>query len=158
MTRAQIDRILSETGTYYLLGYEAAPATRAGGVDRLRGLVDPWASFRRIAVRTTRPGVRVRARWGYVAEAPPERTRTRPAPDATSRVHEALSGLVPRGDLSLRAYAAAVRGRGSRHPVAIAVEVEDPALVAGAGERFADTLSLAVVAYEAGGPFAPPSG
>jgi VWFA-related protein len=150
VTTAQIERILSDTGTYYLLGYEATRSPPAGVLERLKRLIDPWAAFRRIEVRTTRPGVRLRARWGYVADMP-RSPAPRPATNASDRVWDAVRAVVPRGELSLRAYAAAFRGRGAAHPVALVVEVEDATLVADGDRGFSDTVTLAVVAYETGG-------
>jgi VWFA-related protein len=62
-----VDRILVESGNYYLLGYHTVAPKSSGG---FLGFFKPlrtklWSGFRSIEVRTTRPGVRIRARKGF---------------------------------------------------------------------------------------------
>jgi VWFA-related protein len=76
---AVTQRIIDDTSSYYLLGYQSTNS-------RLDG------RFRTIAVRVNRPGVRVRARQGYGGETPRVLT-TAPipaAPPVDSRVSSAL--------------------------------------------------------------------
>jgi VWFA-related protein len=77
-------RIIDDTSSYYLLGYQSTNA-RADG------------RFRSITVKVQRPGVRVRAREGYGGEAVPVRKLRPAAPIVDSRVSFAL-GAVERFD------------------------------------------------------------
>jgi hypothetical protein len=61
------ERILSDTSSYYLLGYQST----SGKSDN---------KFRTITVKTSRSGVRVRARRGYGGEPPPPRVLLAAAP------------------------------------------------------------------------------
>ena len=56
---------MADTGSYYLLGYYADPPPSAvkNVLSALAG--NPWNGFRKIEVRSTRPGVTIRARRGY---------------------------------------------------------------------------------------------
>jgi VWFA-related protein len=62
-----LDTIAVDSGTYYVLGYQPANTTFDG-------------KYRKIEIRVKRPGVKVRARQGYLALEPskmlvPERIR-----------------------------------------------------------------------------------
>jgi VWFA-related protein len=148
---AQIDRVLSETGSYYLLGYYADPPDAATLARRLRGFFDPWESFRRIEVRTTRPGVALRARRGYwpgPAEAPANDIRP---PGVSAAVFETMSGVLPLGDLPLRLTAVPFRGTsGEAHDVLLAVEVVGAAAAEDLTGGFEDDVAFAALAYEEG--------
>lgn len=147
---AQVDRILTDISSYYLLGYYADAIPKRGLLGRLRRMASPWSEFREIAVRTSRPGVRIRARRGYW----PEAHGTAPAAAsarAAVTVDEAVGGLLPRSDLALRGFAAPFKGRGGRHPVALVVEVQDPSLAAAASARAVEGVVLTVMAHEPGG-------
>jgi VWFA-related protein len=149
----QIHRIVSDLSTYYLLGYYADPPAPAGPLGRLRALVDRWHGFRTIEVRTTRPGVSVRARRGYwpIRESD-VKDRADAPPIASREAWTSVTGAVPRGDFPLGATAAAFRGRGNKHPVVVAVEIEAPGLAnrGPSSPPFRDELTLAVFAYEPG--------
>lgn len=74
-------RIISDTSTYYLIGYESSN-TRTDG------------RFRNISVKVNRPGVRVRARQGYGGESPrlaPAETAAPSKPVIDPRVTTALT-------------------------------------------------------------------
>jgi VWFA-related protein len=74
---AAVQAIVDDNRTYYLLSFEPDPAVRDG-------------KFRRVSVRVARPGVRVRARAGYLA--PP------PTNAATERL-PALENVIASSDL-----------------------------------------------------------
>jgi hypothetical protein len=81
-----LDRIFSENGSYYLLGYQ--PQTRHRP-----------ESFHRLDVRVNRPEVRVRTRSGF--EVPPADAAT-PSADPAVALARTLGEPVAAGDLSLR--------------------------------------------------------
>jgi VWFA-related protein len=85
-----LTRMFEETASYYLLGYES-PAVPDDG------------AFRRVEVKTSRPGTTVRARTGYFARRPPA-AATRP--NARAPVDLAIADVIPRGDLAMQAMAA----------------------------------------------------
>jgi VWFA-related protein len=149
---AQIDRIISETSSYYLLGYHADPPDAPSLARRFRGLVNPWESFRRIEVRTSRPGIRIRARRGYWPGISQSSTQNQQPPGVSSEVFETMAGLLPRSDLPLRVTAIPFRGRDRRnlHDVSLAVEVGRAASAQDVASGFEDNLRLAVIAYESG--------
>ncbi len=107
-TDKALERILQDTGAYYLLGYYSTN-TRLDG------------RFRRLTVRVKRPGVDVRSRPGYLAPTEAELASTRvnalmngAAPGHTTippSISRALERLAPaRGDVPLRVIAAAAPG------------------------------------------------
>lgn len=100
-------QIVAENGSYYVVGYSPAPYR-------------PDGEFHDVKVTVTRPGLRVRARAGYVAEKP------RPATTSPATLRKTLEDGVAGGDLQLRAFAAPVgptrRGAG----VALTVDVAYP--------------------------------
>ena len=80
---AVTERIISDTSTYYLIGYQSSN-TRADG------------RFRSIAVKVNRPGVRVRARHGYGGESlriAPEETAGPRKPVVDARVTTAVTAV-----------------------------------------------------------------
>jgi len=149
---AQVERIVTDTGSYYLLGYEAEPPASKGLMRRLRKATNPWEGFREIEVRTTRPGVRVRARRGYWADGEADRSRSVVATSASRRdaAAVAVGGLVPRGDLSLASFAAPFRGAGGKPVVAFAIEVRSPSFATNTAAGFDDSIDVDVVAIEPG--------
>ena len=120
-----VDRIVTETRQYYLLGYYPPPPTSRRMRWWREVMGDVWARFRSIEVRTTRPGVRVRARKGYWQDdARPGENAPKPIKAGTETVR-AVAEILPQSALPLRAVAVPFRGgpKAKRHPVAIAVEV-----------------------------------
>ena len=114
-----LPRLLTDIGSYYLLGYVSTN-------QKLDG------RYRRISVRVTRPGVEVRARPGYLAPTAREVTGATPvmrgvpgsageapAPGA-SRVTEALSRL-PVSRVAPPLY---VEGTGSAGAIDVVVELD----------------------------------
>jgi VWFA-related protein len=146
-----VDRVLRDTSRYYLLGYYADPPVRGNrAVSFLKVLKgDPWSGFRSIEVRTTRPGVRIRARKGYWFDdvtPPPAGAPATTAREATSRV---VAGLIPQSRLRLRAWAAPFKSTPGRSAVALAVEVSAPDFV-GEDGALSDEVEMVALAVEAG--------
>jgi VWFA-related protein len=141
------NRIQEEHSRYYMIGYYPSNDARDG-------------SFREIALRVTRPGVTVRARKGYNA---PKTSVTRAgdgvadAPDATVErvppaLQQALGSALPVPGLTMRATAAAFRGGAGKASVVVLVQASGrDMLFTPKGDRFEDTLELAVVAVDGRG-------
>jgi len=110
-----VARVLSDASDVYLLSYEPDKA--------LKG-----AKARSLEIRVKRPGVRVRARRGYLA--PPA------TPDATTdgslspELRELLTGIVATDGLPLFVQAVPVAREGSRVRFALVVEAAGAPLVA----------------------------
>lgn len=101
--RPALDRMVAETGSYYLLAY-ASPAP-------------PDGRFRRISVRVKRQGVEVRARPGYHAVASNAEKAALPP------IERLVTLNIPTGGLPLRIAAVPVpSGQGKEWPVAISLE------------------------------------
>ncbi len=96
---AAFDRILEENSSYYMLGYNPTNRRRDG-------------KFRKIDVRVNRPGVKVRARRGYLAPSGKE-----PAlggggvAGAPAQLQDALTRPVPYPGLGMAVQAAVFRSR-----------------------------------------------
>jgi len=84
--KTAVHDLVGDNGAYYLIGFYPAPYAADG-------------QFHAIDVRVKRPGLRVRARTGYTAAAPPS-SAVAPSLEA------ALSAGLPGGDLELQAFAA----------------------------------------------------
>ena len=79
--RPALDAIAAESGTYYMLGYSPR---------------DPFdGSYRTIQVRTTKPGVTIRARRGYLAAKVANPAATAELPTATPDRTTGAAGAVP---------------------------------------------------------------
>jgi VWFA-related protein len=106
-------RIVSDNSSYYVLAYYP-PSTKRDG------------KFHKIEVKSTRPGLTVRARKGYQA---PRGRATAPAPVAsapgkpTGEVMEAINSPIPVSGLSMRIFAAPFKGPAPRASVLLGVEV-----------------------------------
>jgi VWFA-related protein len=135
------DRIRQENSTYYVLGYYPTNSRRDG-------------NFRTIQVRTTRPGVRVTARKGYVAPrgsapAPPSID----AKEATSpTLREALGSPLPVSGLRLTAFAAPFKGTAPNAAVTLVLQLDgrDMTFTQRNGV-FDGALELSVVALDSQG-------
>jgi len=85
-----VAQIFRENSSYYVLGYQ--PANR-----RTEG------RFRKIEVRVNRPGVTVRTRSGYME---PDRARAAATRKPADALGTAISGFLPKTDVSMRVTAA----------------------------------------------------
>ena len=131
------ERVVADNSTYYLLGYNSSNPKQDG-------------KFRKIEVRVTRPGVRVRARSGYTA-APPKKVETRLLTEAiepSPALREALNNPLPVAGLPLRAFVAPFRGE-SGPSVLVSLEVDARQFRFEQKDGlFVDTLEVAVVALD----------
>jgi VWFA-related protein len=108
-----IDQIVSENGSYYLLGYYPDPFIRDG-------------TFHNLKVTVTRPDVRVRSRPGYTAPL-----AGAPAATAKSTLTTTMSAGFNVSGLSLRAFAAPVAPTEKGMSVVVTTEITYPSVVAG---------------------------
>jgi VWFA-related protein len=130
----QIQQILRENASYYLLGY--APSNgRAEG------------RFRRLEVKVKRPGVTVRARNGYFEPRPATAKKaSAPAPGAAS----VLGGILPKTDLPITLAAAPFAVPGQRDAaLAVVLSIQRPAPAR--AMRIDDSMDVRVAAYAPGG-------
>ena len=135
-----LGRIVLDNSRYYQLGYYS---------DSTK-----WSRnrFLKIEVKVKRPGLRVRARKGFL---PPDARAIARAAEAdvkagtTPALRAALSKPVPIGDLPMRVFAAPLRGTGDKGSVVIAMEIDGPALKFQERDgRFVESLEVSIVAAD----------
>jgi hypothetical protein len=136
----ELDRVLDETGSYYLIGYESSNTKRDG-------------RFRRLEVKTDYPGVTVRSRSGYYATQ--DGSVLSGAPNAAPRPYDlTVTGLAAPATLALRATGVALAPVGATSPdvnVAIVVAVRLPEL----RQPILETLTFVRTIYDAEGRAGP---
>ena len=135
---AAFERILDENSSYYMLGYYPANRRRDG-------------KFRKIDVRVNRPGVKVRARRGYLAPSGKEKALGGGGvAGAPAQLQDALTRPVPYPGLGMAVQAAVFRSRGALASVLVTIQY-----AAGTFRRSAvgsaDKLAVSVVAMDPGG-------
>ena len=133
-----LSRIERETSRYYVLGYVADPAASPG-------------KFRTLSVKVKKPGLKVRARRGYVPAdlKAAEKRDYGLKPGTPPAVAAAIVNPVPVGDLPLRVWAAPFKGQGKLSSVAIAVEIDAAALTyQQRDDRFSEDLDVSIVAAD----------
>jgi VWFA-related protein len=118
--RTAFSRILEDNSSYYVLGYYPAN-------EKLDG------RFRNVQVKVLKPGLKVRARRGYVAPLPAKKkTETTglgsKGEKATPALREALDSPIPISGLTISAFAAPFKGAGSDVAIAMAIEVDGSAM------------------------------
>ena len=105
------ERLVRETGTYYVLGFESSARPQQG-------------RYVRFEVKAKRPGLTVNARPGYVEQLAYVRRTTKREPERTP-VAAALANPMPVAGLPMRVTAAAYRQpKGSNANVALTVELD----------------------------------
>ena len=135
-----LGRIVLDNSRYYLLGYYS---------DSTK-----WSRnrFLKIEVKMKRPGLRVRARKGFLPPDARAIERVREAEvkaGTTPALRAALSKPVPIGDLPMRVFAAPLRGTGEKGSVVIALEIDGPALrFEERNGRFVESLEVSIVAAD----------
>jgi hypothetical protein len=131
------ERVVADTSTYYLLGYNSTNPKQDG-------------KFRKIEVRVNRSGARVRARAGYSA-APPKRIESRILTEAiepSPALREAFNSPLPVAGLPLRVFAVPFRGERAGS-VLVGVEIDAKEFkFAQKDGLFVDTLEVAIVALD----------
>jgi hypothetical protein len=99
----QVPQMLSENGSYYLIGIQPTNTAADG-------------RFRRITVKVNRPGTEVRARSGYYAAQTGRRNRRNQAAPVTA-LDKAFGAALPTGTLPLDVAVAPFAGRGRKESV-----------------------------------------
>lgn len=134
------ERLVEENSTYYVLGYYPTNERRDG-------------RFRRIEVRTSRPGLTVRARRGYAAPRGRAQQPTLSGPNGGStELRRAVSSPLPLSGLPLAAVAAVFKGPAPNGTavVSILVGARDLPLTEKEG-TFRNELEVALVAMDQAG-------
>jgi VWFA-related protein len=131
-------RVVSENSTYYVLGFTSTNDRRDG-------------RYRRVEVRTKRPGLTVRARDGYIAPSKNERTTRDVFEGVTlaSGVREAVRTPLANRSVPMSVFATALRGSGREANVVIAVEIDPMRL--GLSTSPTGQIELATAAISAAG-------
>ena len=132
-----LTRVERDTSRYYVLGYISDPSKSPG-------------RFRRIEVKVTRPGLKVRSRRGYVPADLKSPGRLADVKPGTSRaLAAALTNAVPVSDVPFRVWAAPFKAQGNKASVALAVEIEGSALkYREENGRFLEDLELSIIAVD----------
>ena len=110
----QVASVLEESSAYYLLGIDRASAV-ADGRDH------------KIEVKTRRSGLTIYSRKGYVAPRPDSSTRPMPTASMLSAPNlAAVTGVLPRTELSLGASVASFVANKDESLVTVAIHVQRP--------------------------------
>jgi VWFA-related protein len=108
---ASFARVVGDASAYYSLGYTPANQRRQG-------------RFRSIDVRSSRPGLTIRARRGYV-EPTGDANREKPAPgNVPVALHRASISPIPVAGLPLEATAVALRGTTTRAIAVVSTTID----------------------------------
>jgi VWFA-related protein len=116
------ERIVADNSTYYTLAYYPSSNKRDGKVHR-------------IEVRTSRPGVQVRARRAYVA---PTGKQPPPMPSiygSSAVVTRALNSPLPVNGITIRVFAAPMKGTAANASVLLGVELRGSDLTFAANRK-----------------------
>ena len=108
----QVQALLLESSSYYLLGFESASKTAGGG-------------FHRIQVRVNRRDLDVRARSGYYGPTAKER-KAAAAAGAVETLDATIGGQLPLPDLALQASVAPFLDGNDKAALAIALRLGQP--------------------------------
>ena len=108
---AAFERVVGDSSAYYVLAYYPGSARRDG-------------KFHRIEVRPSRPGLKVRARKGYMAPRDSRRTpRAAGGREGSPPLSEALNSPLPAGGVGMRVFAAPFKGTAPNASVVLATEL-----------------------------------
>ena len=140
--REAFDRITQENSVYYLLGYYPTSTPRPG-------------RFYRTEVKVKRPGLKVRARRGYMipkARSAPDKRLSADTAGISRDLREALSSPVPLDGLGLSATAATFRGSGIPSSIAVILQVHLQNVAFGERDgRFSNALEISYLAIDSQG-------
>ncbi len=140
--RTGFTRILQDNSSYYVLGYYPTNDKRDG-------------RFRNVQVRVLKPGLRVRARRGYVAPAAAKKEsgKNNPTEKASPDLRNALESPIPISGLTISAFAAPFKGTGENDAIAMAIEVDGSQLkfTQNAQGLFANDLEVTLFAVDVAG-------
>ncbi len=132
---AAFEQVVLDNSSYYMLGYRPTDENRNG-------------RFRSIEVKVTRPGLRVRARKGYVAPTGKTKEPELVEAENTSReLRQALSNPLQMSGLTMAATAAAFRGQDKEAWVGVTVQLSGASLAFREDDgRFANTVEVSIMA------------
>ncbi len=134
-----LDRIVRDTSRYYVIGYVTDPKQEPG-------------KFRKIDLKVKRPGLRVRARRGYMPPDPKAIAKKREAETkagTSPALVAALNNPLPVGGVPMRVWAAPFQGTGKNPSVVIAVEVDGSALQYRQQDgRFVEDVEVSIIAAD----------
>ena len=131
---AAFERIVSANSSYYVLAYYPPSGKRDG-------------KFHRIEVRTSRPGLTIRARRGYVVPKSNAKDQRTGNNDVSPQLMRALTSIVPATGLKMRLYAAPFLGTGANASVLLGLELRGADLALADNSR----LDLAYVSLDSSG-------
>jgi VWFA-related protein len=116
--RTGFSRILADNSSYYVLGYYPTNEKRDG-------------RFRNVDVKVLKPGVRVRARRGYVAPVPAKKDTSAnggASANTSPALRDALDSPIAISGLTLNAFAAPFKGENNQDTIALSIEIDGPSL------------------------------
>jgi hypothetical protein len=126
---AAVDDIVEENGSFYELGYSPQPMVSDG-------------QFHGFSVKVSEPGLRVRARQGYIA---PGRHAT--APEIQRTLDTAMTAGVDVSGLTLHAFAAPLAAGPKGVDTVVTIEVRYP-VAPGASRHIDDDLRISLLALD----------
>jgi VWFA-related protein len=132
-----LDRVVTLSSHYYVLGYNSTNSRRDG-------------RYHRIEITVDRPGARVLARRGYTATRPADAKNPALAgpPGSSLELRQALNAILPVADLPLSATAAAFRGAKGNASVAVVLESLGSELAWGPNDTLQTPIELTAVAID----------
>jgi hypothetical protein len=130
-----VDELVADNSSFYMLGYYPNPFAADG-------------KFHPISVKVKRPGLRVRARAGYVASAAVDASA---AATGGSAVATVIGAGVSVADVSLRVTAAPLVPTAEGMSTIVTIDVTYPAQPAAASDTSEDDVHVMVVALEPDG-------
>lgn len=141
--RSGFSRILEDNSSYYVLGYYPTN-------EKLDG------KFRNIQVKLLKPGLKVRARRGYVAPVPAKKEKPAtgsPAQKVTPALRDAMDSPIAMSGLTISAFAAPFKGTGANVAIAMAIEIDGSGMTFTRTPQglFADELEIALYAADGNG-------
>jgi VWFA-related protein len=135
----EIDSMMAEAASYYLVGYQTSNG-------------QPDGKFRRLDIKVSRPGLTVRTRSGFYA---PDESGTKSRESTPGSNELGLTGMASATRLALRAQVVAVAP--SANPKEADVVVVLGVRTPGIRLEAVDTLTLVRTLYDASGKAGPPT-